>query len=304
MFQMMKGRVRVKRMGAWILCIVILAFLLFSFLCLSGCKTTSVSPAEKVIKIYELDRDVFLNFLEEPSVEKLDQCYVNEYALKEEKQWHLRTDGNRIPLEKALFDFVCDESKIAKYLSENDMCAEVKSAFVLDTPFVPLSIWVKTSQESVFIKVDIAKEAVAYDLFLLSDYRVLYSPVQSEIYVNGNKTEKQGWIYAGYADIPVLGVLKALGAKTDEKDACVDISFKGKKYVLDKANISICRKEYSEENLLHVDGGTLAITYLLENDVMIDSYTVRNLLYYMGCSVDITCDKLNKIVLINSEMGS
>lgn len=121
------------------------------------------------------------------------------------------------------------------------------------------------------------------------------------LYVNGiyvtNKNvsfeeDKKG----SYAKVPVIPVLKKLGADVAWKDdETAEIVFNGTTYVMDLESISIC-KECSDDNLIQgTPGGCRLVYEVVEDDIVIDDMALQTLLFFMHNEV---------IVNINSERGT
>ncbi|MBP3392041.1 MAG: hypothetical protein J6L76_04560 [Clostridia bacterium] len=285
--------------------VLVFILLVTMFFCGVACKKSNQHKNPSEIVIYKISRETFFLFLENPTIPTLNSEGNNKRIYSQSGQWYITSDVKRFEIEQSLLDFVGDKSKIQKFLSQYGVNDEVRNAFVLDAPNVPLTIWVETSKDNLFITIEKqnADHSYVYEYYTLSDYNNKYYWDYAALMVNNKeiKSTIPAKIYSGYAEVPFMLVLKSLDATvTSLTNEQFEIFFKGENYVLDVDDRSIYAIGKEEDNLLHKDGG-VAFIYPYESDIMIDTFTLNTVLRQMGEKIVITCDKTNKIVALQTE---
>lgn len=282
--------------------ILVVTILLFG---VSACQKSNQHKNPSEIVVYKISRETFFSFLENPTISILNSEENNKCIYSQSGQWHITSDVKRFKIEQSLLDFVGDKSQMQKYLSQYGVNDEVINTFVLDAPNVPLTIWVETSKDNMFITIEKQDDdnSYVYEYCTLSDYNNKYYWNYASLMVNNKeiKSNIPSKIYSGYAEVPFVLVLKSLDATiTSPTNEQLEIFFKGKKYVLDIDDRSIYEIGKEDVNLLHKDGG-VTFVYPYESDIMIDTFTLNTVLRQMGENIVITCDKTNKIVALQTE---
>lgn len=254
------------------------------------------------ILIHKISRDVYQEFLNQPSCELLKKNILSTFSYANDGEWFVTSNGTRFRIGDSLVDFL--QNNTNEYLSQHNVRGNVEHMVLLSAPKMPITLWVKTSEENCYITINEEPEDMLYiyRYYTQTEYNNKYVCKKGKLLVNNKEilTENLPKIYNDYADIPFLSVMKSLGAdiqQQNEKQFLV--SFKNKVYTLDIHNCSLYVGENTKDNFFNkVDGGVF-FKYSVENDVMVDSVTLGSVLYDMGQKITVKTDLNNSCVVIN-----
>lgn len=293
--------------------LIVIIFVLVLFL-MTSCNKNSVqietekgdamkNHANFYVQIYKISRDTFESFLSKPSVETLSIVDSQSYIYPENGQWYVTHNVSRFPIQQSLIDFVGNQTEIESYLLQHNINGKIKNTLIFEAPYVPLTLWVQTDEENVFITINEQTEDAlyVYRCYTSSDYNEKYGCVYALLNVKGKNITDDVPVkmYYNYADIPFTSVLKSLGATlTWESDSKAKITFNEKIYILDVENCELYEAENKTENMLYqIDGGRIFV-YPAGQELMVDSNTLVCVLEDMGENVAINCNKTSRTVTI------
>lgn len=252
------------------------------------------------IKIYKISRDNFISFVEKPSQNFFKNSDFSAFSFSKGEEWYITSENTRFLIKKKLIDFLGTRNGVEKYLSQNNVNGGIEDIAVFDAPKFPITVWIKTTAENVYITINEKPEDDMYVYRLYTHYEFCekYLPKQSKLVVEGKEiaTKTLPKIYNNYADIPLIAVVEALGAKVVRQDNDITIKFNGKTYLLNINEPTLYVSGNQTENLLYkVDGGATFV-YSVGNELMIDNTTLYSVLSDMGKKITIKFDKDNLIV--------
>lgn len=257
------------------------------------------------IAIYNISRDVFHKFLENPSEEFFCTDDCNNYEYIEGKPFFANNGSQIFHIDTDFVKFVNDKSLIKDFLSKHNISGDVERIITFWPPRAPLTIWVKIDGASVFLQVeDVFEEPLNYQYSVISynDYYQKFSPKNATLNVNGNiiETANNPIIYYDYCEIPFLTTLEALGATYKwETNSEVKITY-NKIYHLDTENRSLYSEPLSNNDLLIGLSG-INFFYTVDEDCMISNDLFKYALEGMGKKVSIEIDTENNIISITEK---
>lgn len=268
-----------------------------------GCSNTVAPDATMIVDpsddhvsnivIYQVTRDDFESFLYAPSIELITTGNNNYYSYPKDGQWHITSEIIRIPIGSDILNFAGNISSLQAYLIKNGVTSELVNTLIIDAPRVPLTIWLETETGDYYITVTDLNKKTEYHFYSADEYCKIYLGKQASLYVNRVEvtTDTAPIVYHNYADIPLVAVLNALGAKiTNETDTLMKVFFEGVNYCLDTEKLTLYNERNTDNNLLYqVYGGTIFV-YSIEGELMMDSTSMWLTLESMGVNVEINCD--------------
>ena len=102
-----------------------------------------------------------------------------------------------------------------------------------------------------------------------------------------------------YAELPFTAVMKALGAKVEQKNEnMIEIVFDSKTYVLDTKSVTLV-KAGSNNNCIIPAPGSKVYYQIVENELVIDDITFNTIAMMMGINLKIDVNYQQSIVEIN-----
>lgn len=123
---------------------------------------------------------------------------------------------------------------------------------------------------------------------------------ECKLIVNGKEVEHKGYakinIEKKYAELPLITVLEAFGAKINWKTSCnAQIFLKDKIYLLDTQNNILSLSEESSNNLMFPAPGTnhTSVFKLVENDYIVDSSSLILFMRSIEAKITIDYEKLS-----------
>lgn len=133
-------------------------------------------------------------------------------------------------------------------------------------------------------------------LFLRED-----SPKSGLLRMNGvDITQKDVMIYSKRAELPLTVVMKCLGMKVEWCDESIaEIIYNGERYILDISKATLVEESDEQEfnYLCPAPGGRRYFT-LMENELLLDSGTIRSAMTLMGVYINIYVDRNEQVVEI------
>ena len=263
------------------------------------------------LEIYSVERYAFDYFLDNPSIDTLYAIYMEKY--QDAPSYQTYSFFKFFDIETTLFRFVKDKEKITNFLAENGINMTVEYAMLIDTPYIPMLLWVRGGGENAFITIKDITEyddeyefvgiTYEYECYTVTAFRDKFGVQYGSLNIHGkefpNTTVR---IYEDIAsDLPLLRVLEAYGAMIDrESEHLFIITFHEKQFKLDlKREILYEVGDKTEFDLLFPLGGPL-IVYPTEYDMMVDTHTLTFALNEMGQKTTNIEDRTNKVVIIKN----
>ena len=254
------------------------------------------------INIYKISHENFNSFLSNPQYDFLLENPVAEYSFCQHTSFYETYDSFQFPINNDLISFLGDTDKVIAYLQQNGISGNIRKMALLDTPTVPITLWVNMDDITCYVTINTVKNSsqYLYDFFSEEEYKNTYGVKIGIMKINGVdiKTPNPPKIHSGYADLPLLCVLENFGAKYKQYADTFFIKVNNKSYILKNDELVLNKLFNSKDNLLYsVDGGPTFI-YAVENDVMVDISTLNCILCSMGIKVEIKIDE--NVVIINN----
>lgn len=245
--------------------------------------------------IYQLSRDNFNLFLENPSYSFLKNSCDFSALYPESGDYYVTYCTRRFPIQNNLIDFVGNLTEIKSYLSQNNVSDCVKSMAIVDAPNIPLTLWIKTTTNNVFITIneDPDDELYAYQFYTQQDFQEKYMCKNGKLIIRGKEvfckiTPK---LYYNYADLPFTDVMLALGAEiTEQSKDEMTIRFNGDTYDLDIAKTTLYKSKNKTLNLFYQMDGGCTFIYAVDTELMVDSLTLSCVLSTMGENIIVEFD--------------
>ena len=188
---------------------------------------------------------------------------------------------------------------------ENGINAKVDNAVIVDAPRVPKTILLETNKGSAcFVIGGSAKDdEYTYEFCSMSDYAAKYSRTTATVIADGKKIESQceTVLYHDYADVPLMAVLKGLGAEVGEmSNGIAELSIDNKSYLFNSNELSLEQIGGQRGNLLFIEGG-YTFVYSQGEEIMIDTDTLYVVFRDMDLDITIKCDREKNEVLIDAK---
>lgn len=253
------------------------------------------------IIIYKINRDVFNCFMKTQLHTILKDEYESKNIYPKDGKWFSTMDATRIEINDNLISFVSNKDKIKEYLSSNGVTDDVDNMAMFDASGCPLTLWLSAGGRSYFVTIGEETTQIPpyeYKFYSGEEYVEKYGRKKGEIYLNGKliETEIVPDVYYKYADVPLLCVLKNLGAEIEYEENMVNIKINGGKYILDLEDMSLYNKHNKDKgNLLHINGGPVFV-YRSGDELMVDTATLHYVLSCIDAKSYIKIDR-NKIFI-------
>lgn len=290
----------------------IIAVLMLCIFLLSGCAHSDVNTtetketstmnnsetasSEAEFTIYKIGSDEFDGLLENNS--------FADIAKVSSKAFNYPQDGNRYVTYGTLAVEITDEyvglfkgETLQNHLAENGVNENVRQFVAFETPYVPLSIWIKTDNGTYFFTVGDEADCTLYSQ---ARYAEKYKTRQCALKINGEPAASGKTVKAHYdnAELPLLEILTSCGASINKKnESKIRISVNGETYVLDTAANNLCNKRNKKNNLLaNCTGGGPYNMYYSNGEYYTDSETLQYVMNELNEKIEITYDTENQIV--------
>ena len=259
---------------------------------------------EGSMEIIKISRDVFLDFIGNPSsdvlrdVTQIERKYVSAGEIYDR-------GSNRFSVQPSLAEFLKKE-KMKTYLEEHGIHTNVNDVFLIDSPKVPMLVWIEADGFCGFVTVEDCwgennyATHYSYQFYTQKEFCAEYDSVFSKVIVkDATPFEKsvQAVLYHDYADFPVLEVLELMGATVTKKsETLADVHYNGKEYTFDLENFSMCEKESGEDVVIPISGRIFI--YKKDGVLMVDSNTLSALLWELGTPVFYEYDRAERTIRI------
>ena len=169
---------------------------------------------------------------------------------------------------------------------------------------MPLTVWLKTSQENVYVTINesVDDKGYVYRFYSQVDFNNKYIPNDGKLIVFEKEieTKNKPKVYHNYADVSLMDVLKAVGAKIEtQNETTRTIIFNDTTYTLNISEKSFFKQGEENNNLLTTLVGGSFFVYTEDNELMVDTATLHNVMYEIGLEVFIKVDSQNDTVVIS-----
>ncbi|MBQ3085155.1 MAG: hypothetical protein IJC46_06880 [Clostridia bacterium] len=248
------------------------------------------------ITIHKIARDSFFDFLEDPSHREPPQG--RSFSFSKEGEWYVRHGSARMLIDDSILSLLGTKASIESYLKENSISDPVETIMLFDIPCEPLTAWIKTTTQNVFITVNKSDDKTAYNLYLYDQYIKTYGRTSGKLKIKNKEIlGVEPMIYHDYADVPLSPVLKEMGATFSWEDDEKAIVFaNGKRYLLDYASGTLYEEGNDKENLLSSMDGGYCFVYSSEGELFVDSNTLSFVLKELDYTVTIMVER-NQVLI-------
>ncbi len=244
--------------------------------------------------IYVMSQDGYIDFIQSPSKELLSRLndgttisiferssttgmimsttfFRGEWSTDEIPDGVIRVGyPNELIIYQSLVDFAGNRTNLQEYLTQHGIQDEIKYFSVIYADAFPGAIWVNTESDNYFISIEDSGEYVedgqtkahTYRLYTQSDYCDEYArPVweSATVSVDGAMVDLDvAEVSAIYrtAKLPVLALMRTLGAQINESSGVVTILYNGISMVWDIEGDALTTNGYPQNILLCPPGGS------------------------------------------------
>lgn len=262
-------------------------------------------PIEGELNIYSISREVFLAFIENPSIEMLNEKNRGVHSYPSEGEYMIDITM-RYTIDEALNSFVNKES-IQAYLSDNGYDVVVEDIAMFWEGNNNKSIWIDAVEQDFYITVgwDYSNDKRVYEIYTADKYKDEFSRIEGKVIVNGTDLtgNSTAFIYHDYAEVPLLASLECYGAEIISNNGDIaELKLNGETYYLDLTQRKLYRDGEKRSNLLlQVDGG-ISYYYVLGNDMMVDDTIFRYIIEDItGVFPKVYIDRNTKVVEITNQ---
>jgi hypothetical protein len=194
--------------------------------------------------------------------------------------------------EDVICRFDCTPEGFAAELAEHGFTERIENiTYFMDLGKMPV-IWLQTEDGEYFITYSIGYGGEEFTFWIGEKFREHYAKRECKVTVDGKEIESAvpAVMYGGYADVPLLPILKAFGAEVTQPSPQEATAVIGDKtYYLDLVNMTF-REEYQEEDweLGIPRAGGYGTIYPVDGDVMMEYRMLWDLLreeFGLNCTV-------------------
>ena len=278
------------------------------------------------IPTYEIKRDVFYEFIENPSLAVLQQAERGTHSsvlmksdtagiilreshgvepprVYEHKSGALRLlNNNLFIVHESLLDFFCNRKVLEEFLHRNGVEGEVSEFALLAHISTPLTVWMVINQENYFITLDDEsndyadwdKTTYTYRLYTHSKYLNKFGMKDGQLFVNGVDITGENYVkfHFEYAEVPILPIIYALGAVVVETDGIYHITYNGEDFIYDPEGDLFQRGDDAQSNALQPVGGGYRFRTFVDGVPIMDSFSVRSVLRLLGAGIAVNHETL------------
>ena len=260
----------------------------------------NIAATNKII-IYNLSRDDFQDFINEPTEEMIYENCIRQNTYSESGVFHITSNALFLQIQDPLLSLLGDEDNLQNYLSESAITDKIIGTAIVDSPSFPLTVWIETENTNYFITVELPDYTQEYEYTLYDHTAFLekYRIKEGRLYLNSQEIHLKSpiKIFSKNADIPLLTVMQELGASVEWQNSHIAIvTYNANAYFLDLESPLFCRLGDNNLNILYqIDGGA-SIIYAEGTELWLDWVTLKHVLNEIGVAVNIIID--NAIVSI------
>lgn len=263
---------------------------------------TTIDSSKTEFTIYKIDSDTFENLLKNNSFENIKNVSEKYFNYPQDGDNYITYSNNIFEITNNFIELVNNKTFWEEYFAEDNADEKIKNLVIFETPYVPISVWMKTNINTYFLTLDSEN---MYNLYSQTDYVEQYKSYQFSLKINGEPTSSSKSIKKYYqnAELPLLEILSSFGAKIKWKNEDqVNISFNNENYLLDVNNNCLYNKHDKKNNILSAcTGGGPYCMYFSDGEYYIDSDTLACVMLELGQKINIEYDMENKIINIFAE---
>ncbi len=250
--------------------------------------------------IYQISLEAFDEFMEKRSITLLQSG--DSYTYPGDDDWYFTWGGGKWDIGNELIEF--STNGLAPYLQNNGVDGDIVEYVVFEAPYVPITIWVKTTETEAFVTVNeqLTDSNYTYRFYTTSVYEERFRRREAELYVLGQPVLSNTTVLMNekHAILPMMATMKMFGAVvTQISEVEFTIAFSEKQYTLNIKDETYCENAENSYNTLFLLGG-VTVVYEENGEMMINDVLLEGLLSDVGCPVDITCDIQNDVVSITN----
>lgn len=296
--------------------IKIIAILVICIILLSGCSNSNFAEpninnskesnimdnvttdfSETKFTIYKINSDVFDSLLEENSFDNIKNVSTGFFNYPQDGNNYITYSTTVFKITDNYVELFNNETLFEKYFSEDNPNEKIVDFIIFESPYVPISIWIKTNIDTYFLTLDYENIC---NLYSQSDYIEKYKSQQFALKINGASASKSKSVKTYYrnAELPLLEILISCGANTNWKnEKQVNITLNDETYLLDVNNNRLYNKHNKKNNLLaNCNGGGPFHMYFSNGEYYTDSETLQNVMHELNQKIEIEYDTENKII--------
>jgi len=254
------------------------------------------------IVIYAIDRDDFQTFLKAPSYEFLaDKAEWTYSYLEDGERYMLYGSCGSIDFakEQEVVDFLTDPAAIQAYLVDHQIQGTIEQMAIFEVPNMPITMWVKTTEEVAYMTIFDHYEEETYRLYAQDEFNDRNTRRVGKLFYQGKEidTPNAPIIYGGDADVPLIAILKAVGATVEEiEEGYFAVSKNDQTYLLDIQVPEMVGIEDDWDRLM-VAGG-LVYLYAVDGELMVSDCIATTVLMHMDVNAYVAVDTENARVVI------
>lgn len=247
--------------------------------------------------IYKIDSDAFDSLLKENSFNNIKNVSTKFFNYPQDGNNYITYNTTVFEITDNYVELFSNKNLLKKYFSKDNPNEKIVNFIIFESPYVPISVWIKTNIDTYFLTLD--NENIC-KLYSQSDYIEQYKSHQFDLKINGTFASKNKSVKTYYqnAELPLLEVLTSCGANTKWKnEKQVRITLNNETYLLDVYNNRLYNKHNKKNNLLaNRNGGNPSHMYFSNGEYYTDSETLQSVMYELNQKIEIEYDTENKIV--------
>ncbi|MBR4054763.1 MAG: hypothetical protein IKK06_08205, partial [Clostridia bacterium] len=249
-----------------------------------------------LVSIDMMKRDALLEFLADPRTYSFRGGWdipvngIPGYPTLNYETFYLKPD---------LLEIATDHSAMEAFLKKRGITCDVTEIHLFEAAITPFTLFVKTGDGTLyFIGVEYSEDVYTYTLYTEEEYLAAYYPYPLTIMVDGKKLETDDpfVIYGEYAELPLVAIMEALGAKLEWKyDDYVGITWGGNQCWIDTDYSSL---KYGEQRFHAVMD---RYSLYKGNDVTFRSDTLQEFFKAFCHGVTVRVDAEESVVYIDNQ---
>lgn len=291
--------------------------LLICILLLSGCSNSKINNlkenhimknvttnSSEELAIYQINSDVFDNLLESNSFESIKNISSAHYSYPQDGVNYITYNSVLFEITEDFVNMVNNKTIFEECFLESNNDEKIECLAVFEAPYVPLSIWIKTNEDTYFLTVN-EEYNNGYHFYSQSDYIEKYKSQKFLLKINDNVSSNIQYVKAYYehAELPLLEILSSVGAEIKWKNENkVNILLNKNTYILDLQNNQFYKKHNKKNNLFSgCNGGGPYRMYLSDDEYYVDSDTLQCVMLELGQKINIEYNTEQKFISITTQ---
>lgn len=256
------------------------------------------------ITFYRISRDTFNLFLQNPLHSFLKNSCSSETIINS-ADVYIR-GSSLFDVNDEFIGLFGNSDNLNDYLKQNGYNNEIKNTAIIDSPKIPIIVWIETTKENIFITIDEKHEEKLDDEYTLSiysqeEFNKQYLKKDGKLLICQKQANpaSPAQIYYGYADVVFMDVIYGLNIKSESKNNLIYIYTEKDTYILNQEECLLYEKsDRNKTNLLCQIVGDYYFVYSNNGELIVDSSTLVSVLYGMGIKTSVEIDRDNSTVNI------